>query len=217
MNGTDATVSEGRAAWQRIKTTARTSWNDWVLIGKALIAGRSEAMKAAKINRPFGATYVRIFGAFLREHGFDGIDTQQRYRAIVCIENLQAIEEFRAKLDEKKRNAWNHPGAVWAHWRRSLKPATPAPRRQRLVERVTAAADAARGGKPVYWSQAALRRAHEAMLKSKSTDLLILARAALESAIRSEADLIELLPPNTVNMSALPRRTDVVSAAGYVG
>jgi hypothetical protein len=40
---------------------------------------------------------------------------------------------------------------------------------------------------------------------------------SLEAAVRSEADLIELLPPNTVAMSALPRRTDVVSVAGYVG
>jgi hypothetical protein len=39
----------------------------------------------------------------------------------------------------------------------------------------------------------------------------------LEAAIRSEADLIELLPPDAVAMSALPRRTDVVSVAGYVG
>jgi hypothetical protein len=32
-----------------------------------------------------------------------------------------AIEAQRPTLDEKKRNALNHPGAIWAHWRRSLK------------------------------------------------------------------------------------------------
>lgn len=51
-----------------------------------------------------------------------------------------------------------------------------------------------REGKPVYWSQAALRRAHEPMVKSRSSDLLILARLALEAAIRTEADLLALFP-----------------------
>jgi hypothetical protein len=51
----------------------------------------------------------------------------------------------------------------------------------------------ARNGKPVYWPQPLVRRAYEAMLKSQSHDLLVLARAALQAAIRSEADLRELL------------------------
>jgi hypothetical protein len=39
-----------------------------------------------------------------------------------------------------------------------------------------------------------MRRAHQAMLDSKSSDLLTLARAALQAAIRTEADLLALLP-----------------------
>jgi len=54
------------------------------------------------------------------------------------------------------------------------------------------------------------------MLASRSSDLLTLARAALRPAIRSESDLIELLSPDAVAMSALPRRTDVVSTTSYV-
>ena len=73
------------------------------------------------------------------------------------------------------------------------------------------------GGKPIYWPQDMLRRAAMALRECGSSDIFRLARVALEAAIRSEADLIELLPPDTVAMSALPRRTDVVSAAGYVG
>jgi hypothetical protein len=48
---------------------------------------------------------------------------------------------------------------------------------------------------PVFWPQQSLRRAHEAMLDCRSTDLLKLARVALEAAIRQEADLLDLLPP----------------------
>jgi hypothetical protein len=45
----------------------------------------------------------------------------------------------------------------------------------------------------------------------------VLARLALQAAIRSESDLIELLPPGPAAMSALPRGSDVVSAACDVG
>jgi hypothetical protein len=48
-------------------------------------------------------------------------------------------------------------------------------------------------GKSIYWPQDFLRRAHRAMLDSRSSDLLTLARVALEAAIRSEIDLLELL------------------------
>jgi hypothetical protein len=73
------------------------------------------------------------------------------------------------------------------------------------VQRVTAVADAAQKGRPVYWSQAAMRRAHQAMLDSRSHDLLILARAALQAAIRNEGDLLALLPEPPA--TSTPRRS----------
>jgi hypothetical protein len=67
------------------------------------------------------------------------------------------------------------------------------------------------------WTGDAIRRAASAIRETYSTDSFIMARRALEAAVRNEADLIELLPPNTVAISALPRRTDVVSATAHVG
>jgi hypothetical protein len=203
MTGADEAIEAGAAAWQRINENGRRAWSDWILVGQALIVGRSKAMQEAKINRPFGSTYVRLFGAWLRDHGLDGIDTQQRYRCILCVENLQRIEEWRSTLDEKKRNALNHPGAIWAHWRRSLKATAPAPQRQHIVKRIAAAGDTARQGRAIYWPQECLRRGHEAMLKCRSNDLLKLCRVALEAAIRDQADLLALLPadPPTTSTS----------------
>ena len=40
-----------------------------------------------------------------------------------------------------------------------------------------------------------MKRAHQAMLDSRSTDLLTLAPFALQGAIRNESDLLDLLPP----------------------
>jgi hypothetical protein len=56
----------------------------------------------------------------------------------------------------------------------------------------------------VYWPQAALRRAHLAMLDSRSNDLLMLARCELQAAIRNEADLLELLDDTPAPIVAEP-------------
>jgi hypothetical protein len=68
----------------------------------------------------------------------------------------------------------------------------------------------------VFWPQSAIKRAADAMRESGSRDLYVLARVALEAAIRCEADLLELLSPHAP-MSPLPRKADVASLAGNVG
>ena len=77
------------------------------------------------------------WGSWLRENGLDGINNQERYRALLCLENLQAIERWRDGLDEMQRRRLNHPGAIWAHWQRSLK-AEASRQRQHVVATVTA-------------------------------------------------------------------------------
>jgi hypothetical protein len=54
-----------------------------------------------------------------------------------------------------------------------------------------------------------LRRAHQAMLDSRSSYLLTLASAALQGAIRNEGDLVALLPPEPSTNSRPQRRYDV--------
>jgi hypothetical protein len=109
------------------------------------------------------------------------------------LQNLPAITAWRNRLPEAKRRSFNHPGACWHGWRRSSSATKETAERRQIVHRAGTVMEKARKGKPVYWPQAALRRAHEAMLDSHSTDLLVLARCALQGAIRNEANLLELL------------------------
>jgi len=180
----EAAVECGRAAWARLRSD-RKSWTDWLAVGRALAIGRAEAMKAAQTNRPGGATYNRLMGNWLRENGLSDITAQERYRLLLILENLTAIGTWRASLDDAKRRQLNHPNAIWSHWVRSTKPAAP-PRRQdvvldssaqQIMQRLAVTARA------IYWPQNSVRRAFEAMVKSKSSDLLTLARLALEAAI----------------------------------
>jgi hypothetical protein len=107
------TVEAGRLAWERIRESKRTSFDDWVSIGRALIVGRAWAMQMAKANRPVGTTYNRLMYRWLLEHGLAEIVPQERYRAIKVIENLEAVQLWRAGLTEAQRLRFNHPNCIW--------------------------------------------------------------------------------------------------------
>jgi hypothetical protein len=220
-----ATLAAGAAAWTRLRSDGRRTFEDWIVVGQALQIGRSVALKAAGTNRPIGSKYNRIIFRWLIEAGLDGITGPERYRIGPLIGRLPEIMAWREGLSEQKLRSLNSPSATWFAWRRScgekkMPKAQPAPFARQLAE-----ANVARKGRALYWPQDALRRAHQAMLDSRSTDLLTLARVALQAAIRCEADLLALLPPvslaksrrqQAVAMSALPRGADMVGAAGHV-
>jgi len=188
-------IAAGREAWQRIREHGRKSFDDWITVAKALAIGRSATLQAAGTNRPVGTTFNRAMGQWLRQAGLDGVNPQERYRALLVLENLPAISAWRDGLDEVQRRRFNHPNSVWSRWKNSMQIKTKTlPQREHVVQHIAAAAETARHGKPIYWSQDAMRRAHQAMLDSRSSDFLTLARVALQAAIRNETDLLALLP-----------------------
>jgi hypothetical protein len=69
--------------------------------------------------------------------------------------------------------------------------------------------------RPIHLPQEMLRRAAAAIRESRSNDCVVLAKAALQAAIRNESDLGELLAPGAGAMSALIQKADIVSAAGH--
>jgi hypothetical protein len=182
-------IEAGKAAWVRLRDHGRRSWSEWLLVARALDIGRREAMTTAKANRPFGTKYNAAMGEFLRRHGFDEINNQERYRALQVLEHLETIERWRAGLPEAKRRRTNHPAAIWHAWSRATRPAAePKPKAPPAFLPVSG-----NKARPIFWPQDAVRRAHRAMLDSRSSDLLTLARCALEGAIRDENDLHSLL------------------------
>ncbi|WP_334406062.1 hypothetical protein [Bradyrhizobium sp. AZCC 2289] len=87
-------------------------------------------MQIAKTNKPVGTRYDRAIGAWLAESKLDGITNQERYRALLCLENLGTVEAWRADLNDAQRRQPNHPNAVWFAWRRSMKAREPKPARE---------------------------------------------------------------------------------------
>ena len=76
----DQAIAEGRAAWERIKGNAKTTFSDWLLIGDCLRILRAQTMAEAKSNSPFGPRYqVAItINRLLSSHGLQDIDSHER-------------------------------------------------------------------------------------------------------------------------------------------
>jgi hypothetical protein len=111
----EQTIQIGQAAWQRL--TGVQTWQDWLLVGDALITGRAEAMSTAHTNRPEGKLYNKEYGIWLEAHDFAAIDKGTRSRLLECIEHRAEIEAWRATLTTTQRLAFNHPVTILRRWR----------------------------------------------------------------------------------------------------
>jgi hypothetical protein len=205
MSGDLDAISAGTAAWERIRDHGRKCWDDWLAVARALAVGRTIALKTAGANRPVGSRYNAAMGNWLRSNGLDGITNQERYRALLILENLSVIQNWRGGLDGALRRRLNHPNAVWFAWRRAIKPEQPASRRQNVPSTTKPRGN----GRPIYWPQNILRRAAMALHDCRSQDTFTLAHVTLEAAVRNETDLLELLasdPPVRSTAAAFVRR-----------
>jgi hypothetical protein len=187
-------IAQGREAWERLQGRERKSWDDWILVARAIEIGRVSALKVAVSNRPVGTRYNRAMGAWLRGNGLGDIVAQERYKLLLILDNLRAITIWREGLPPAKRRRLNHPNAIWTHWRRSTaerRGATAAPRHVVIGKN----GGKRKGDRPICWSQDHIRRAADALIEARSTDYFVMAKLSLEAAVRSRADLEALFEP----------------------
>jgi hypothetical protein len=97
---TDA-VHRGQQAWIRLRSD--NTWVDWIDVGKAHVIGR-------------GRRFNDAFTAWCARHGFDDLDKGDRSRLFTVMDNLPAIEAWRATLTTTERMRLNHPSAVLRKW-----------------------------------------------------------------------------------------------------
>jgi hypothetical protein len=110
-------IKRGREAWQRHVHKGGATWSDWMAIGEALLVGHQDAMAATEANHPIGHRYDSEFGTWLTCHRFDAIDAGDRTRLIEVMDNLPAIEAWRAALTLTARLRLNHPSNVLRKWK----------------------------------------------------------------------------------------------------
>lgn len=118
-------ITEARRALARIHNDSH--WQDWIAIGRALVAGRDEAMRKAGTNAPQGPPYRRAYAAWLDAAGLDlsGINPPAKAALYELVDNLPAVERWRATLTATERHESTHPRAVLRRWRAATTPPPP--------------------------------------------------------------------------------------------
>jgi hypothetical protein len=106
------TVALGREAWLRRKAEARASWDDWVLVGKAIQVGHEEAKRQAG-GKATGKKYSAVFHPWLKDNGFLDMDKDDRSKLLWLVNRLPEIEAWRATRSKRERALWNHPYTVY--------------------------------------------------------------------------------------------------------
>ena len=110
-------IRAGVDAWAAI--TKAESFEGWKAIGAALAVGKAHALRVTGANAPWGRTYSRVFGEWIKTHHFDRMVKSVRSVAIELHENISAIEAWRATLSEKQRRRLVHPLSNVRRWRKA--------------------------------------------------------------------------------------------------
>jgi hypothetical protein len=119
-------LRQGAEAMARLSSNRSRDWTDWCKVLAALGIGRHTAMLEAGVNKPRGRRCCTAFAKWLRCHeAFETIDQADRKRMFDCLDNLSAIEEWRAGLSPAQLIKWNYPPTVLREWKKSQRPASP--------------------------------------------------------------------------------------------
>jgi hypothetical protein len=101
------------------------NWHDWLSVGEAVRIGREWAMNQVGTNKPEGKAYNTTFGEWLKKYKLDDMDKGDRSRLFSVMDNLPAIEEWRAALTQTERLKLNHPNAILRKWKAFIEPEKP--------------------------------------------------------------------------------------------
>ena len=104
-------IRQGKAAWARLKQDSR-SWNDWIVVGYALLEGRAIAIGNAGVGQGYGPA----FNSWLIDNRFN-LRPSDRSALLALMGILPAIEAWRATLAETRRVRMNHPATVMRSYR----------------------------------------------------------------------------------------------------
>jgi hypothetical protein len=129
----------------------------------------------------------------LDANGLTDTTSCTRTDLVKCIENKDAIAQWREGLMAAERLRCNHPSTVLNYWKRNQRPVRSGPKPGHTVTREKGDPRQAHG-RPVSWPQDVIKRAAIAIRKDWSNDTFRIARICLEAAIRDDHDLVALMP-----------------------
>jgi hypothetical protein len=101
-----------------------TSFEEWMIVARALAAGRQWAMDEAGTSRPQGLDYGRAFALWLERHpSLDRYTKTMCWAMSRCLERRDEIDAWRARLPAFQRASLVDPVEVLALFRAGDRPA----------------------------------------------------------------------------------------------
>jgi hypothetical protein len=199
VSNADETIEAGAIAWGQIRRV--TSFESWRATALAVAVGRQHALREANTNKPYGAKYSAAIVRWLEANGFREMPAGIRTACCIIADHAVEIDRWRASLPDSDQRAQNNPQVIIRNWRRATAPNRTATARPHIVKEAMAKGYT----RAVHCPADALRRAATAIREARSGDCIVLARRALESAVRDENDLRALLPDPPA--TSTPRRS----------
>jgi hypothetical protein len=129
-------IQDAKEAWKRLRLSSVKTWRDWMLMGKAFQHLRTEAMRAAHVNKPEGRRYNQEFSYLLKANDLDEVDKATRSRLFAILNNPE-IESWLATLPTNKKLRLNHPDAIWRAYQNSLGKRPDGSKKPSQVEKLT--------------------------------------------------------------------------------
>jgi hypothetical protein len=105
------TITQAQIALERIQTHQKQLWDDWKLVGKAILKIRDDARRISGADS--GRGYSTEFSKLLSEYKFDEkyLTKTVRCDLLNVMDDLDAIERWRKK--QKNFEGLNHPSYLW--------------------------------------------------------------------------------------------------------
>jgi hypothetical protein len=110
-------IVQGKAAWARLKRGSK-SWSDWVQVGRALLEGRTIAMRNAGTTSPAGRGYADAFSDWLIYNRFD-LGSTHRAKLLIMMNILPEIEAWRETLTPLQRARLANPRSTLYRYRKA--------------------------------------------------------------------------------------------------
>jgi hypothetical protein len=117
MSSDRATVSEGRAVWERLKKNR--TLEDYLKIGRALLVGRRFAMAKACTDEPKGGKYAKYFAYWIRDNGFGDMVHSARHCCLQLAQSEKGLLSWIETLPPTHRPRV-YPQNVWQAYRVSV-------------------------------------------------------------------------------------------------
>jgi hypothetical protein len=142
----DNLYAQAGEAWRRLKVSANAAWDDYLIIGEAMITARTDLLHKLQINKPHGSNYQKRWKEWLLAHGLADMHKTTRSLLIELIEHRGEVEEMRSgwsDAERARRNSPNTTAHAWKKWRakhgqpsKTPKQTNAQPTRQQLAKTV---------------------------------------------------------------------------------